>query len=217
MLFPGLRRALGGSASAGSRPRPNEGKIDEALRRSGQFPASVWDSYEVEIRRQGCTPASGERPSGVASSSRVTTHLGLSNSLLQRGWWGIPWRNSVELWAVKQTDVREHPLGDIRRFVFGALLRRLTSVTDSTLIRRISLISLCHPRLPNHLPPSPKSGFVPSDVSQLSFTDEWRDLVPFRTTTSYSEPKSTTKMWKLENFRPEGCQSSKWAVQQRES
>lgn len=158
-----------------------------------------------------------ERASGVASSSRVTTHLGLSNSLLQRGWWGIPWRNSVELWAVKQTDLREHPLGDIRRFVFGALLRRLTSVTDSTLIRRISLLSLCHPRLPNHLPPSPKSGFVPSDVSQLSFTEEWRDLVPFRTTTSYSEPKSTTKMWKLEHFRPEGCQSSKWAVQQRES
>lgn len=32
-------------------------------------------------------------------------------------------------------------------------------------------------------------GFVPSDVSALSITEDRRDLVPFRTTTSYSELK----------------------------
>lgn len=206
MLFHGLCRALGGSASVRSRLRPNEGKIDEALQRSGQFPAFVWDSYEVEIRRQGCTPASG-----VASSSRVTTHFGLSNGLLQRGWWGDSLKEfSLDVRSATDgstgTSARRHPEGCFCSFtpkwaafnVWNRLHTYQTNLSLSPFIYVFLIIS--------HLP---QISFVPSDVSVLSCTDEWRDLVPFRTTTSYSEPKSTTKMWKLENFRPEGCRSSK--------
>lgn len=172
--------ALARGSARGSELSRNRGKIDEAL---GWFPAFVWDSSEVKIWGQGCRAGMRGRDAGYsgASSSRVTTHFGLSNSLLQQGWWRIPRRNSAWTWAQKQTDLQEQTPASAR----GRLSRGLfftqkwaVSVKSDSYRTNLSLSLFIYIFLiVSHFP---QICFVPSDISALSFTDEWRDLVPMQ-------------------------------------
>lgn len=116
----------------------------------GPFPAFDWDPSE-EVGGGG-----RDTTHGCASSSRVTTHFGLSNSLPQRGWWRIPWRNSASTWAQKRhgstgtnTSVLSRTL--VQRLVFHSENEPRLNCETLQLSDKSLLISV-YLRLPNCLP-----------------------------------------------------------------